>query len=134
MLLSGEKVQCVQLDTKEHIMNNTPHRTSEVCEATRKDGQRCHSRAGYNARYCFVHDPDRAALALAARSAGGQARSRPAPAEPISLRTVDDQIAAIEQTIDRVRAGQEPVSVARLALYGVSLARPLVELGEIEAR
>lgn len=69
-----------------------------------------------------------------ARAAGGVARNKPAPADPVSLRTIDNQLATIEATIDRVRAGDEAVGVARLVLYGVSLARPLVELGELEER
>jgi hypothetical protein len=118
-------------------MSNAPTQATEHtrnCQASRKDGQPCRSPAGYSSDYCYMHDPQRAQEAQEARSAGGKARHLVAPAEPIALRTVDAQIVAIEQTVDRVRAGQEPVNVARLVLYGISLARPLVELGEIEQR
>lgn len=115
-------------------MSDTPTRTSEVCKALRRDGQQCRAKTGYNAEYCFVHDPDRQQAATEARSAGGKNRFKPAPAEPINLRTIDAQLTAIESTIDRVRAHQEPVNVARLALYGISLARPLIELAELEER
>ncbi|NJN17391.1 MAG: hypothetical protein HC822_14525 [Oscillochloris sp.] len=63
-----------------------------------------------------------------------QARAKPAPSAPIDLGTIQAQLIALEETINRVRAGDEPVGVARLVLYGISLARPLVELGDLEKR
>lgn len=108
--------------------------SATICKATRRDGQPCRAPAGYNSEYCFMHSPERAQEAQEARRAGGRNQAKPTPAEPANLRTIDDQIGAIEETIDRVRRGDEPVNVARLVLYGISLARPLVELGEIEAR
>jgi hypothetical protein len=111
-----------------------PPTTKQVCQAERANGQPCRAYAMSGVQWCYLHSPERAQEAQEARVAGGYARNKPAPAEPVSLRTIDDQIAAIEQTIDRVRAGNEGVNVARLVLYGISLARPLVELGEIEER
>lgn len=112
----------------------TTTKQMQRCTALKSDGRPCRAHARVGAAFCYLHDPERRLEAQAARIAGGYARSKPAPAEPVSLRTIDDQIAAIEQTIDRVRAGDEGVNVARLVLYGISLARPLVELGEIEER
>lgn len=108
--------------------------STTVCKAITKAGAPCRAPASYSGEYCIAHDPDHQAEAAAARSAGGRNRAKPEPAEPIALRTISDQIAAIEETIDRVRRGAEPVNVARLVLYGISLARPLVELEEIEKR
>lgn len=105
-----------------------------TCTATKADGTACRAYAKPGGAFCFQHDPERAQAARAASVAGGIARNKPAPAEPIDLSTPELQRRAIEQTIDRVRAGQEPVGVARLVLYGISLARPIVELESIEAR
>lgn len=111
---------------------NSPSRP--VCAATKTDGSPCRAYARVGRPFCTMHDPEHAEAMRAARSAGGVSRSTPAPADPISLGTIADQLAALETTIDRVRAGQESLGVARLVLYGISLARPLVELGELEER
>lgn len=105
-----------------------------ICAATRTDGQPCQAFARPGRPFCAAHDPEHAEAMRAIRSAGGQARSTPAPAEPIKLGTIAEQLQALETTIDRVRAGAESVGVARLVLYGISLARPLVELGDLEER
>lgn len=57
------------------------------------------------------------------------ARMRPAgqpvaaPAEPIDLSSAEAQRRAIEETIDRVRRGDEPLAIARLVIYAISVAR-----------
>lgn len=109
--------------------------TKQTCKALRTDGAPCRALAGKeDTDYCFMHSPARAQQATEARAAGGVARNKPAPAPPIGLRSIDAQLEAIEQTIDRVRGGKEHATIARLVLYGVSLARPLVELGALEER
>lgn len=105
-----------------------------LCTATRTDGTPCRPLARTGRPFCAAHDPEHAEAMRAIRSAGGQARSTPEPAEPIKLGTIAEQLQALETTIDRVRAGAESVGIARLVLYGISLARPLVELGELEER
>lgn len=117
------------------MTTDTPTPTSkQVCTATRGDGAPCRAYARQGRPFCAMHDPEHAEVMRAARVAGGEARTRPAPAPPIRLGTITEQIAAVEATIDRVRRGDEPVPVGRLVLYGISLARPLVELGELEQR
>lgn len=112
-----------------------PTPTSKVvCSATRADGQPCRAYARTGRQVCTMHDPEHRAAMDAARAAGGRAGGIPAPAEPIKLKTLDEQLAALEETIDRVRAGKEPLGVARLVLYGISLARPIIQLGEMEER
>lgn len=56
------------------------------------------------------------------------------PAAAVKLGTLDDQLAALEHAIDRVGAGDLSVVVARQMLYGISLARPIIQLGEMEER
>lgn len=108
--------------------------SKQACGALRRDGKPCKAYALAGRPFCLAHDPEAAEVAQAARVAGGQARQRPAPAEPVKLGSIAEQLAAIETTVDRVRAGKETLGVARLVLYAVSLARPLVELGELEER
>lgn len=108
--------------------------SKQVCTATRADGAPCRAYARAGRPFCTMHDPEHAAAMRAARVAGGEARSKPAPAAPVKLGSIAEQLAALEETIDRVRRGEESVGVARLVLYGISLARPLVELGDFEKR
>lgn len=114
-------------------MTPTPT-TKQTCQASKANGQPCRAYATSGGLYCYLHSPERAQEAHAARVAGGFARNKPAPAEPIDLSTPELQRIAIEQTIDRVRAGAEHAGIARLVLYGVSLARPIVELEDITKR
>jgi hypothetical protein len=85
------------------------------------------------AAYCFQHDPARQATAQAARTAGGKARAKPVPAPPIDLSTPDLQRRAIEETIDRVRRGDEPLNVGRFVIYAISVVRGVFDDG-LEAR
>lgn len=116
-------------------MTTTPTPTTkQVCSALKADGKPCRAYAVQDSQYCHFHAPERSGEATAARKAGGKARSKPSPAEPIDLSTPELQRRAIETTIDRVRSGDETSNVARLVLYGISLARPIVEAEEIVKR
>lgn len=109
------------------------------CQASRADGVPCRAGVRPGASFCFQHDPARQAQAQAARAAGGKARSTPAPAAPIDLTTPESCIAALQETVDRVRRGDEPLGVARLVVYSISVARAIVQsdleerLGRLEA-
>jgi hypothetical protein len=101
--------------------------SKERCAALTRAGTPCQVKVGENARFCYMHAPETASAAAAARKLGGKNRNKPAPAEPIDLSTPDLQRRAIEQTIDRVRRGDESLNTAKVVLYAVSLARPIVE-------
>jgi hypothetical protein len=105
-----------------------------TCQGLTRDGKPCRGSVKAGQQYCFQHDPEHTLEAAAARAKGGKNRNRPAPAPPIDLSTPELQRKAIEQTIDRVRAGAEPLNVGRFVVYAVSLARPVIELEDIAAR
>ena len=115
-----------------------PPVTKQACKAVNRHGKPCQAGVGEGADYCFQHDPARAEQAAAARKQGGKQggkqRAKPAPAPPIDLSTPELQRRAIEQTIDRVRAGDEPLNTGRFVVYAVSLARPILEMEEMDAR
>ena len=106
-----------------------PPASKQTCAAVNAAGQRCKAGVKPGARYCYMHDPERQAEAAEARRAGGLARMRPAgrppaaPAAPIDLASAESQRKAIEETIDRVRRGDEPLAIARLVIYAISVAR-----------
>jgi hypothetical protein len=104
-------------------MSDTPPATEQACQALNAQGKPCRAGVRAGKRFCFQHDPERRHEATAARVAGGKARSKPAPADPIDLSTPELQRKAIEETIDRVRRGDEPLNVARFVVYAVSVVR-----------
>ena len=111
-----------------------PPVSTHTCAALNKRGAPCKSGVKAGAVYCFQHDPDRAEEAAAARKQGGKHRNKPVPAPPINLSTPELQRRAIEQTIDRVRSGGEPLNTGRFVVYAVSLVRPIIEMEAIVAR
>jgi hypothetical protein len=111
-----------------------PPVTKQACKGRNKQGAPCRAGVAKGQDWCFAHDPARAQQAAAARQKGGKHRSKPKPAPPIDLSTPELQRKAIEQAIDRVRNGAEPLSMGRFVVYAVSLARPVLELEDVVVR
>jgi uncharacterized Zn finger protein (UPF0148 family) len=115
----------------------TPATAQTRCQALTTSGQPCQARPVFGRTFCAMHDPERVEAMQEARRKGAAARNRPersAPAEPIDLSTPEACRRAIEQTIDRLRRGDEPLGVARLIVYAASVVRPIVEIEALEAR
>jgi len=109
--------------------------TRQTCAALNAAGEPCKAGVKNGALYCFQHDPDRSLEVAAARAKGGkQAHSKPKPASPIDLSTPELQRLAIQETINRVRRGDESLNIGRFVVYAVSLARPILELEGITER
>jgi hypothetical protein len=108
-------------------MATPPPTTKQVCVGVKRDGTPCRAHAASGSQYCYLHDPARQAAARAARSRGGKARNKPAPAPPIDLSTPELQRRAVEETIDRVRRGDEPLNVGRFVVYAVSVVRAVAD-------
>ena len=80
------------------------------------------------------HEPDRAEDRAEARRRGGINRNRPAPCDPVDLATPEARRRAIEQTIDRVRRGEEPLNTARFIVWSISVAQTVVDQEELAER
>lgn len=116
-------------------MAETPPPVSKLtCQGVNKRGKPCRAGVSKGKQWCYLHDPANAQAAADARRKGGKNRNKPAPAPPIDLSTPELQRLAIEQAINRVRAGDEPLNVGRFVVYAVSLARPIIELETIVER
>ncbi len=105
------------------------------CQAITKSGGRCRAFA-LASGYCYGHDPAREAERQAARSKGGQmsGKLRLLRGKRAKLRTVAALVRFTEGVIQDVYHGQLEVEVARVTLYGLSIQRQMVELGELERR
>lgn len=104
-----------------------PPTTKQGCQALNAAGKPCRAGAQTDKQYCYMHDPELQHQATAARVAGGKARNKPAPAPPIDLSTPELQRRAIEHTIDRVRAGDESISIGRFVIYAIGTLRGLFD-------
>lgn len=108
---------------------------SQKCGYIKENGNRCGAWAlrGSDPPRCYHHSEETAAAAAAARRRGGKNRAAPAPAEPVDLSTPEAQRRVIEETIDRVRAGLEPINLGRFVIYAVATVRSIYD-EEIEER
>ncbi len=116
------------------MLDPPPPATKHACQGHNKQGEPCRGGVAAGKQWCFAHDPERLLDAAAARVKGGQNRSKPKPAPPIDLSTPALQRLAIQDTIDRVRRGDESLNVGRFVVYAVSLARPILELEDLAER
>ena len=111
-----------------------PPVTKPTCQGLNKQAEPCRGGVAAGKQWCFAHDPDRLLEVAVARAKGGANRSKPKPASPIDLSTPELQRLAIQETINRVRRGDESLNIGRFVVYAVSLARPILELEGITER
>ncbi len=111
-----------------------PPGTKLTCQGLNKHGSPCRGGVATGKQFCFAHDPERLVDAAAARVKGGKHRGKPKPAPPIDLSTPELQRLAIQETINRVRRGDESLNIGRFVVYAVSLARPILEMEDLAER
>ncbi len=111
-----------------------PPASTQACQGLNKQAEPCRGGVAAGKQFCFAHDPERLVEVAAARAKGGANRSKPKPASPIDLSTPELQRLAIQETINRVRRGDESLNIGRFVVYAVSLARPILELEGITER
>jgi hypothetical protein len=99
-----------------------------ICQGKRADGTPCRATAHRGKRFCCFHDPELTEARAEGRRRGGVNRSKPAATLPphtpdLSLKTVDDVVAALAETINQVRTGKLAVNVGNClgVLAGVLL-------------
>ena len=127
-------------------MTTTAPKT-RACKATCKTGKPCKGQALPNSDYCLFHDPTRATIRAAGRKLGGsnrqgrktstialRAEASGQPLPPISLRTVEDVLGLIEETVNDVRLLENSNQRARTIASLAAVAIKALEIGEIEQR
>lgn len=76
------------------------------CEKVKRSGERCAANAQSGSRWCFFHDPTKAAERTAARRAGGNAARTvvlSGDVTDVPLESIADVVALLAETINRVR-------------------------------
>jgi hypothetical protein len=107
------------------------------CRYKKRDGKACRANATAPSRFCFFHDPDRAADRLQAQRAGGlrnKAVSLSADTPDCNLKNAGDVIALLGTTINQVRRGQVDQRVANSVGYLSGILLKALEVGALERR
>jgi hypothetical protein len=110
---------------------------NKSCHAKKPDGSCCLVAALPGSKFCFFHDPARAAERRAAQSFGGsQNRMRTLPADTPDVQVADcgDVIHLISETINQVRKGLIDPRVANAVGYLANVVIKASEQGELEDR
>lgn len=107
-------------------------RPKASCTAPTQRGGVCRAFALPGGARCAVHEPTRQAQVQAARAKGGQVKA--IRGRRAKLDTVPALVKFTAGLIGDLLDGTRPLGVARVALYGISIQRQLVEASTIEAR
>ena len=83
------------------------------CKSSKRSGEKCGSNAMRGEEYCFFHNPDTDKNRKEAQSNGGKGNAAMVkdPLPPVEIKQVDDVVKLLEDTINRVRAGEIDVRV-----------------------
>ena len=106
-----------------------------ICEGTTKAGRPCRSFA-LEAGRCVMHDPSRAEQMRDARAAGAvkAAKVRSLRGHRSRLVTVPELLRFNADVVHRAISGELPPDLARVAIYGLTLQRALIESGDLAKR
>jgi hypothetical protein len=113
------------------------NRESRRCQHRRKDGKRCNAVSMLGSRFCFFHNPERKKEQEDARKKGGRqgrmaALGKNAP--NIQIKSPDDLIVLLSETISQVRRGEIDPRIANAIGYLSGVLLKAREQGEIEDR
>ena len=105
------------------------------CEATTKRGTPCRAIAAAGG-WCIAHDPTRRDEVRAARAKGATIKNKLVALEGRrkKLHSAAALIAFTSDVVQSVLDGSVLPDVGRVALYGASVLRQLVEAGDLEKR
>jgi len=107
------------------------------CAATKRDGTACRAAALPGSRYCFFHDPVKAAARRNAQSRGGLANKMatlPADAPDVKVEDGADVVKLLSETINQVRRGEIDPRVANAVGYLSNIVLAATGQRELESR
>jgi hypothetical protein len=107
------------------------------CTATKDDGKACKAAALPGSRFCFFHDPAKAAARRQAQSAGGLANKMatlPADAPDVKVEDGADVVKLLGATINQVRRGEIDPRVGNSVGYLANIVLTATGQRELESR
>ena len=82
------------------------------CQGKKSDGSSCQANAMTNSSYCFTHNPDTRDRHAAATKKGGSYKGSPASLlPPVELKSGEDVLEMLRDTINRVRVVRDDGSM-----------------------
>ncbi|NTU49851.1 MAG: hypothetical protein HGA87_02995 [Desulfobulbaceae bacterium] len=110
------------------------------CSHIFEDGRQCDAYARTGKTLCFSHDPESREAKLEAVTKGGKANGVVEPLTPIEMKSLDDVVTLLIQTLNEVRSGaieqKRATTVGFLCgqlLKAYQATRDTQQLDEIEA-
>ena len=107
------------------------------CRFIKTDKQKCKAWAMSDSNFCYLHNPDISeAEKKEIQSKGGQANKIKVlkPLLPITIKQGDDVILLLEDTINKVRAGEIDLRVANSIGYLSGHLLKAIEIAKLEDR
>ena len=107
------------------------------CRFIKTDKQKCKAWAMSDSEFCYFHNPDISeAEKKEIQSKGGQANKIKVlkPLLPITIKQGDDVILLLEDTINKVRAGEIDLRVANSIGYLAGHLLKAIEIAKLEGR
>ena len=107
------------------------------CTASKDDGTACGAAALPGSRFCFFHDPAKAAARRQAQSAGGLANKMatlPADAPDVKVEDGADVVKLLGETINQVRRGEIDPRVGNSVGYLANIVLAATGQRELESR
>lgn len=111
--------------------------TKKKCRFINPDRGGCEAWAMADSEFCFFHNPDISEVEKKeAQSRGGQANKIKIlePLEPIALKEGKDVVLLLEDTINKVRAGEMDLKVANCIGYLAGHLIKAIETAKLEDR
>lgn len=111
------------------------------CKQTKSNGERCRANAVSGSKFCFWHSPGQESARKKARQRGGRARMQPKQLKTLSsdapnakIKSADDVVALLSETINQVLRGEVDPKVANTVGYLSGIILRAREQGDIEER
>lgn len=105
------------------------------CQFIKEDGSQCGAKAIKETMYCFSHNPDTQHQKHLAVVRGGQARKDiEVHLSPIELKTPQQVVVLLADTINQVRAGEVPPNIANTIGYLAGHMLKAIEVANLDQR
>ncbi len=105
------------------------------CSFIKPNGERCGANAMVDSPFCFSHNPEAVEAKMEAVVRGGlAARKNGEQLEPIEIRSVEDVISLIEDTINRIRTTDMSHQQANSIGYLSGIILKALEADSLESR
>lgn len=105
------------------------------CQFTKSDGEQCRAKSMAEATFCFSHNPEsREDKHLAVVKGGLNSRNLELNLPTLDLKTPQQVIKLLEDTINRVREGGVPPNIANTVGYLAGHLLKAIEISNLDKR